>query len=54
MISSSNNLGLITQTKIDKEQMKLLNNLLNTLFDNPDSLEFRVPVDHKGKIIKKR
>ncbi|CAK95016.1 unnamed protein product (macronuclear) [Paramecium tetraurelia] len=36
-----------TQTPINKEELKKLNQILQQLIDSNDSLEFRQPVDHK-------
>ena len=38
-----------SQTKLDKEGSKGLTSIINSLIDNSDSLEFREPVDFKGK-----
>lgn len=46
---SLSNTTFITQTKLEKEQQKLVNSILSALFDSSDSFEFRQPVDYKGK-----
>jgi len=38
-----------SQTKLDKEGSKGLTSIINSLIDNSDSLDFREPVDFKGK-----
>ena len=44
----NSSLKLTTQTPLGKEELKKINNILTSLFDNQDSYEFRNPVDWKG------
>jgi len=38
----------LTQTSIGKDELKKLNSVLTSIFDNQESVEFRQPVDVKG------
>ena len=46
----SSSLGLTSNTALEKEELKNLNTLINLLWDDKSSLEFRQPVDYKCKI----
>ena len=44
----SSTLGLALENPLDREEIKKLKAMIQNLNDNPDSTEFRVPVDWRG------
>jgi hypothetical protein len=48
-MSLTSTLNLASTTPLEKEELRKMKTILQMLMDNPDSTEFRTPVDWEGK-----